>query len=564
MIKDGLAWAALVTAAAAASGQPIRAIETHGDASEVACLAVGDAGALWVGTRGAGMFRLEASGEIVRRDAVAGLPGNAVRACVVHERLLWVATEGGLASWDRAHDRFEVVRSGRCLALAAVGAHLAVAYDDGSIELLGEGGGRRQLDLVPTSLAGGPDGELAAGSLSGEVWDGRDRTRHHLGIPVTDLAWRGDVLVAGTPVGERERASGGAFVAVAAPPFDPSLTGLEPLPVTARVVWQGRAVVGTGSGLYRATQAGWCRIELGGMPCGSRLTSLARFDGALWAGSFDRGLCRLDPDGWRRFSGPGVLPSDMVNDLASDGRQLFVATNGGLVTVDSELRFSTLGAPAAAKDPRHRGPWNAVINGVAANEGEVWLADFMTVHSIGRASWRHFDHRQGVTAAGLTRIAARAGRVAVGTGRSGVHVRDGGGGFTTIDDRVGLPENWVMDVAFGRGGELWVATCSRGVAHEATGGAWRRVTTAQGLADDATLALADIDGAMWVGTLAGLSIIDGDTVTTLSVRDGLSGPEVHDILADGDRVIVATDAGLTVYTRPPLPGPATITPESMR
>ena len=77
-------------------------------------------------------------------------------------------------------------------------------------------------------------------------------------------------------------------------------------------------------------------------------------------------------------------------------------------------------------------------------------------------------------------------------------------------------------------------------------GKWRTLTTRDGLADDYALSVQEIDGRIWIGTLRGLTVIDGEQVINLGVEAGLSGNEVHDAVAHRGAVWVATDGGLSV------------------
>lgn len=548
-VRWSTGWAVLVVLPCldAEAARPYRVVATWGDTSGVTCLVPREDG-LWVGTRGWGLARLDARGRVEHFDSTAGLPGNAVSQCLQAEGALWVATEAGLARLNKESGRFETASKGRFLSLAEAGGQVVAGRDDGVL-VDGAGRERERLELVPAVMTGSATGALVVGSPSGEVFDSRDRRTLRLSAPVIGLRLEGEALVVETASGRLRREPGGALEPLETAPLPRSVAAeLAWARISSEAQWDGRSFVGTDAGLWeRRDGSSWCQVDLGGMPCGPRLTSLAWFGGALWVGGFDRGVCRFDGARWERFAGPGSLPSDLVNDLASDGERLYVATNEGMAIVDRALRFRQIGEPRWGKDPRHRGPWSRVVNGLAVDpaSGEVWVADYVSVHRMGAKSWLHFDRRDGVTGLGLTRLAVRNGVVAVGTGRDGLHLGGAGGSFRTLDDGAGLPDNWVMDVAFDRDGRLWAATCTRGVGI-LEGETWRRLTSDEGLADDFTLAIAEVGDEMWVGTLRGVSIVRGQSVVSLDTSQGLSGDEVHDVLAVGDKVFLATEAGLTI------------------
>ncbi|MGD8861804.1 MAG: hypothetical protein PVI30_17470 [Myxococcales bacterium] len=322
------AWMAIsilcVTACQRGHAQP-RVQETLGDGSETTCTAADDT-ALWTGTAGAGMFRRTPEGSR-RYDSTRGLQGNRVHDCVMAGGALWVATERALSRFDAGRDRFETVMPGRFARLAASDRGLWAASAGGAVVRVDTGDPAGQattrapaetaLDQALTALAADPAGGWVAGSLQGRVHFSDDRAPLRLlsrpgsePEPVRWLSFEDGALLICTaagvqrfdgrrlsPAGGREAARPGS--AAPEPPDDPH----------AR------------------------------MPCGPRITALSVHAGALWAGSFDRGLCRYDGTRWERFAGPAHLPSDMVNDLASDGQTLMVATAAGVALVDARGRF---------------------------------------------------------------------------------------------------------------------------------------------------------------------------------------------------------------------------------
>ena len=78
-------------------------------------------------------------------------------------------------------------------------------------------------------------------------------------------------------------------------------------------------------------------------------------------------------------------------------------------------------------------------------------------------------------------------------------------------------------------------------------GKWKILNQKDGLIDDYTLSVKQVGDTMWVGTLSGLSIYDGETFTNFSAQNGLGGNEIHDIVVHDGRVYVGTDAGITVF-----------------
>jgi ligand-binding sensor domain-containing protein len=536
-----------------------RVVGTLGDPGPATCLAV-DGGALWVGTLGAGLYRLEGEGLVARRvDTAAGLPGNRVQGCVIAGGVLWAATDHGLARMDPGTERPSRVLEGRFTALAAGGGRVVAARGDGTVVSLDAGGrldGERRLESVATSVAVAPDGAWVAGGASGRVVDDAGRLVADLGVPVRSLAFEGSSWVAlrGDGTGMRLDARGAHLEpaldgAVALLPGGRGVPpdGLAEREVVAAAAWQGGTVLATDRGVVKNVGAGWEPLDLGGMPCGDRVVALAWMAGALWVGSFDRGVCRWDGTAWTRFAGPASLPSDRVNDLATDGDRLYVATLAGLAILDADGRADLRTHAQCRGRLKRPCPWFPSVTGVAHDPrtGTVWVADTGALHRVEGARWKHLLDRAGIVSRHLSRVAARDGRVAVGSSDQGLFLVGPDGRFRQVRDRDGLADDWVTDLSFGADGALWVATCTRGVG-VLRDGRWRTLTTRDGLVDDYALAVVPVGADAWIGTLGGLTIAGPDGTVSLTVRDGLGGNEVHDVLVVGNRAYLATDGGVTL------------------
>jgi ligand-binding sensor domain-containing protein len=538
-----------------------RVVGTTGGAREAVCLAA-DRDDLWVGTRGGVL--LHRSGSSRRLGASDGLPGNRVTDCRLHQGRLWVATEAGLAVLAPGGARFDTILAGRFLRLAASGERLLVARDDGRIFHLiptATGAALRKVDILeapPLSLSGVPGGSYAAGMADGRLRLG-DGTTLELGAPVIGLVADGDLLRALTPGRAWSIRDGAATrdpgrdeaAAVLADGTPISWDGAALVHGAAR--WGDLVAVATDEGVQTQPAAGgaWTTLPDDGLPCGPRLAALATYRGELWVGGFDSGVCRLHRGRWIQYRGRGHLPSDMINHMTATRRRLYIATLAGVAVVDRDGTFHQATHEECMGDIQGPCPWHASVTGVAVDPltGRTWLADTGAVHRIGHRKWTHYYRRSGISSNRITRIAARDGKVAAGTVDQGILLKDGGGPFTGLDDRGGLTDNWVMDLAWDRAGALWVATCTRGLGRW-DGSRWTSWTTREGLSDDYTLSVDEIDGRIWVGTLRGLTVLSPGGAIRLTTRDGLAGDEVHDVLGHGGKVYLATDGGLTTLEMP--------------
>lgn len=81
----------------------------------------------------------------------------------------------------------------------------------------------------------------------------------------------------------------------------------------------------------------------------------------------------------------------------------------------------------------------------------------------------------------------------------------------------GLPSSWVTAVAGAPGGKLWVGTGDAGVyLLDPATRAGKGYRASDGLSSDAVVSIAAFRGKVYVGTSAGLSVLDGDKWSTIA------------------------------------------------
>jgi ligand-binding sensor domain-containing protein len=411
--------------------------------------------------------------------------------------------------------------------------------------------------VVPAAIALSDDGRrLAVGGIDGALYIAVDMFAHRVSLPeppggvrepIERLAFAGDTLKVGTSSSAFE-VSAALQVKPLSPPVveaDPALRGLL---VNARARYGSAEVIATDAGAFMRASPGAAltKIVLEGLPCGDRISALTVQGDVLWIGSFDRGLCRLDANGYTHFAGPKYLPSDMVNALASDEHTVYVATDAGLATIDAAGTFAQFTHQQCVGNLAGRCPWHAAVNGVAVDSstGMVWVADIGALHRIDplTGEWQHPGTRAVLGSQAVTRVAAFNGEVAIGTSDRGVLLWNGKR-TRVVDDQHGLADNWVTDVAYDTRGRLWVGTCTRGVSVRERDGRIRNISS--GLSDDYVLSVQELDGRIWLGTLSGATLLDGQRPIPLDTRHGLGGNEVHDAVFYRGHVWLATDGGLS-------------------
>lgn len=123
--------------------------------------------------------------------------------------------------------------------------------------------------------------------------------------------------------------------------------------------------------------------------------------------------------------------------------------------------------------------------------------------------------------------------------------------YTTVD---GLPSNALSSCAFDGSGNLYVGTEDAGIARVRFEGNGLDVTTMtaafQGLSDDRITSITAWGDTIVYGTQSGTgTIVGGSAAAVFFQRDGLPSDNISDVLADGNRVWIATDAGIAALDR---------------
>ena len=512
-----------------------------GEATEagVRCLVEGEDGALWVGTYGAGVARVDASGrDVAVYTSADGLAHDRVRAALRDRQgRLWLGTYGGGAS---LFDGGTFVDYGLAEGLADPFVR-ALAEDSAGNLFAGTNGGIFRLAASDRNLFEPylPAEPAARGPVTavledrrGRLWLGtRDQGacrvagetlqcyRHPQGLADDSINSlyedREGNLWFGTFGGGASRLSVEGFLSYTARDGLPN-AGVEAIAQAALRQPSGEILLGThGGGLISLgngeADAGWRRWTTAeGIPHDKVLAAFTHPDGSLWLGTLG-GAARLAGDRLETFSAADGLAHDIVYDFAvDDAGRLWIATHGGL-TSRAAGGFETYTVADGLPDDRV----NAVL---PAAGGGLWLG----------------------TAGGLSRL------------------RDGSFENLTEDD--GLAGNFVNSL-FERDDGLWIATAA-GLSRLA-GGAFTTYTTIDGLSHNKCMVVLEgSDGRLWIGTTRGINVFDGTGFTAYTTGDGLASAEVKQgagLVDDAGHLWFGTAAGAAVFepgfSRPELPPP---------
>ena len=271
--------------------------------------------------------------------------------------------------------------------------------------------------------------------------------------------------------------------------------------------------------------------------------------GSLWIGSLGDGIRRIPyPErlNGRRiaqfskaaeiFTQSDGLTGDFVHCLLQDREgNVWVGTNQGLdcfrQSVIAPVRFP---------------PGSSEFALVAGDEGSIW---------VGTAN-PHLRHIQdGSLTNELPLTVSR-----------GYHYRDGvnwfvewnpegsGGLYSYSDGRITLmsiPRIWsgrtVGLLTADASGRMWVSISSTG-DFRLENGRWKSLESLGGPSEDAITGCSDMKGRMWFGFRKNkIAVLDGDSVRTLSVEDGIAVGNILAIHGRGRDVWIGGESGVAMF-----------------
>lgn len=435
---------------------------------------------------------------------------------------LWLATiGGGLARWDRRNDRFQPFR-----------------HDPADPNSLAS-------DAIRTLLI----------DANGQVWAG---TEHH-GLDVLDPQTGRALHFRHDPGNARSLSADGVFALY-----------------TDR---RGTLWVGTDQGLGRfepATGDFVNDVSRDGALDGARVRSILEDHlGALWIGTYDRGLHRLDPrtgavTSFRQdANNPRSLGSDRVRAvMEDDAHRLWIATSGGLNLFDPASQgFVRYGRDS---DSPHSLRDDDVMSLYQDRGGVLWVG----TRAGGASHWSPKSWTLGHYYSGLFANTAvntfaddGAGMVWVGTAEGLVEIdtrsRREHRYTTESHGPLKLTDNSVMALLHDRAGALWIGTMTGGLMRfDKQHGSFRSYRTSESdptsLPADGIMCLyEDRGGELWIGTFGGgLARVEAGTGNIIRYPHGagssaLSSPRVGAIAEDlyGNLWIGTSGGGLNLLDR---------------
>ena len=269
-------------------------------------------------------------------------------------------------------------------------------------------------------------------------------------------------------------------------------------------------------------------------------------DGFLWAASGVNGLLKIKNERIERVFNTenSSLESNYVNQLEfaddgaiwlSSGGSIYRYNNGEIKIMDSELKI-----PA----------YTSIQDIAFDNEGTIWLA---TNRGLGR--FKNGDFKLFNEADGLVRADGNCD-VNIGENQEIIYSTYGygfsifnGNEFINFDEKSGLGDNRIWDLAVDSKNNYWLALDGKGVEMY-DGKEFHSYQIKDGVtAGETFTAHVDDFDNVWIGTFGGgVCYFDGDIWNSVDTRDGLLDDLVGSICSiDGNKYWFGSENGITAY-----------------
>ena len=300
--------------------------------------------------------------------------------------------------------------------------------------------------------------------------------------------------------------------------------------------------------------------------------------GALWVGTNETGVFRLENGVFTHFSQKNGLPSDVIQCLVpGDHGEIWICTSNGLARFDNGkfevyrtaqglssnivraaayiLRRQALGRRGKHDPerlervqiysvPLETMPKDAGVRAIVTSGDTLWIGTTEGLIQRVGGKERRYTTKDGLSDDWILAMAAsRDGSLWIGT-RNGFS-RWHKGEIDSFRPQDGLSQSTVYSVFEDREGSLWIGT-KHGLNQFLDGRAVP-YTVNEGLpSNDTGPVIQDHAGTIWVGTLgAGLSRFDGRRFSDLTTKNGLASNQIDALAEDGQgNLWVGTDRGL--------------------
>jgi ligand-binding sensor domain-containing protein/signal transduction histidine kinase len=474
-------------------------------------------GAIWMGTRGAGLIKLQGgSTSVITR----GLPDPKVNCLLAAgPENLWIGTDHGIAYWNGS----EVTTKGIPAALSGLQI-LALARDrDGNLWIGTDSG--RLMRFNSDGVATLDRGEGDSGNAITAIFEDREGN-----------LWFGSA-------NRLERLRDSPFVTYSTPEGLPA-DGSKPVFVDSENrTWF--APLNGGLWWFNSRHHGSVLADGLGKDI---IYSIAGGENELWVGRQRGGLTRITSQQGRfeakTYTSKDGLAQDSVYSVyrARDGSVWAGTLSGGVSRLDGGIFKTYTIADGLAS--------NTVAGILESSDGTMWFATPNGLSSLSRDHWRTFTTADGLPSPNVNCLLADSTGVIWAGTTEGLAFQH--------SDRFEIPtrvpaslKEQILGMTEDRNGSLWIATSNHvlrvnrdKLLHDALGGGDLRE---YGLADGLRgtegekrqrSVVADSVGRIWFSLNGGISVVDPARLTR---NFALAKPHVEGISADGSPIEISGD-----------------------
>ncbi len=281
----------------------------------------------------------------------------------------------------------------------------------------------------------------------------------------------------------------------------------------------------------------------------------------------DQGMLSFDGAEWKVYDGLKNLPFQDLKGVAC-----VVDTAGSILWIASPHGATVVRQPMDSQaDARTLNPENSdilsenVIDIVSGKNSILWIGTDIGVSALSDEAWLTPDYQMHYTKNmfrdfPITSMATNpeGDSLYVGTAGAGIArvYRDeldaiSGASVYAEWGPIIMPSDHILSVYIASDGMKWFGTDNGIASHfgNETLDNWTAYTTEDGLIDNYVQAICgDVNGNIWFGTSAGISVYNGKEWISYSMEDGLPGNHILSLAMDNDGIVwIGSDVGIASY-----------------
>jgi len=452
------------------------------------------------------------------------LISNAIRDISADETSVWIATDRGVSTLDRATDSWrhytkeDGLGADNVNAVAVDGQWVWFGTDDGVSRYDTSSG-----DWKTFKSKDGLKGiKVFCITIDGDyIWFGSDGGLNRYDKNIDSWA-------------ARTRADGLS---------DDNVTAVA---ITGDYMWVG--TLWSGVNRYDKTTDSWNTYSKKSGLIDSDITTIAAVDNFIWFGTNNSGISLYDKTNQtfvKNYTKTDVLSSNDIRAVTADGNHIWIGTaNGGvhryIESVDTWVRYTEDDGLASNN-----------ITCVNVYENEVWFGTYdsgVTMYDKISSTWTQLVQADTLPGDDISEVACDAeGNLWVATVAGIARYSPETNEWTRYGKESGLTTNLATTIET-NGKRIWVGT-ARGLAtYDIATGDWNYYTSSNGLSHDFVTALKLADHKIWIGTNKGLFHLKVDgNAEDFGEIDGLADTIITEIEGDGEFIWIGTRTGLWKY-----------------